>query len=105
MTKREYQDYSRLGFNLGFWGCMLPCLIVNCWSYFDVVQYTNAPFEFSGCDFNGGFPVSWLGGCMGNPDSLTIYWLFLIANLLLTLIFSFVCGRIIKYVSSNSGRY
>jgi hypothetical protein len=90
------------GFNLGFWGCMLPFLIINCLSYIDAVKYTNAPIQISGCNLNGGFPISMFGGCYGNPDSLNIYWLNLITNLLIALVFSVLSGRIIKTVWSNS---
>jgi len=92
-----------IGFNLGFWGSMLPFLIINCLSYIDAVEYTdNSRIKLSGCNFNGGFPISMFGGCMGNPDSLKIYWLLLITNLLIALVFSVLCGRIIKNVWSNS---
>ena len=92
-----------IGFNLGFWGSMLPFLIINCLSYIDAVEYTdNSRIKLSGCNFKGGFPISMFGGCMGNPDSLKIYWLLLITNLLIALVFSVLCGRIIKNVWSNS---
>lgn len=91
-----------IGFNLGFWGAMLPFLIINCWGYIDAVEYTNAPFEFSGCDLEAGFPIRMFGGCYGNPHSLEIDWLVLITNLLIALAFSILCGRIIKNIWSNS---
>ena len=92
-----------IGFNLGFWGTMLPFLIINCLSYINAVEYTaDSPIKLSGCNYNGGFPISWLGGCMGQLNSLRIYWVLLITNLLVALVFSIVCGRIIKNVWSNS---
>ena len=91
-----------IGFNLGFWGSMLPFLIINCLSYSNAVHFTDAArIKLSGCNYNGGFPISWLGGCMGEPNSLKIYWLLLITNLLIALVFSVSCGRIIKNVWSN----
>jgi uncharacterized membrane protein len=89
-------------FNLGFWGGMLPFLIINYVSYINAVKYTHAPISFSGCDYDTGFPIAMFGGCYGQPDSLTIEWVFLIADLLIAVGFSVLCGRIIKNVWSNS---
>jgi hypothetical protein len=97
--KKLFQDNS---FNTGFWSGLILFALFNFLSYISALHtYDTRPIKISGGGYEFGFPFTMYGISGGYPIVEAYSWSAITANILTTLVCSFVIGLVFKLIWSN----